>query len=315
MSIFRYKFRALAAVAALAAPIYALSSRQPSPVSIATLAQSSAASMGTELRHLSEVLLATPARLAGSDVARLNLICTEGLPGADGLDLDKCLPELARWAERISDPTSPEQSDDFFADSRDLFLHGLLGPSRRGTCSSMPVLYVALGRRLGYPLKLVTTKAHLFARWDSPSERFNVEATGKGMNRYDDEHFKGWPFPITDEEMRLHGYLKSLSPTEEAALFLSLRGNCLRHAGRLQEALTAYSCAARLAPGALAYHYLHADAQQACWTASPKAFTPKGYALPPGLTPAGTSFGNRVGINPDPNPLMNLRQSRNTSTQ
>src|ERR1051326_5886713 len=171
MSIFRYKFRALAAVAALAATIYALSSRKPSPVSIATLAQSSAASMGTELRHLSEVLLATPARLAGSDVARLNLICTEGLPGADCLDLDKCLTELDRWAqrvksetdrhlyrfhqdpsefdnsegyfrmlimavvvyedfdvrynpERISDPTSPEQSDDFFADSRDLFLHG-----------------------------------------------------------------------------------------------------------------------------------------------------------------------------------------------
>ena len=30
----------------------------------------------------------------------------------------------------------------------------------RGTCSSLPVLQVAVGRRLGYPLKLVTTKGH-----------------------------------------------------------------------------------------------------------------------------------------------------------
>ena len=52
--------------------------------------------------------------------------------------------------------------DGFFADARDVFLHGLTGPERRGTCSSLPVLHVAVGRRLGYPLKLVTTKGHQF---------------------------------------------------------------------------------------------------------------------------------------------------------
>ena len=41
-----------------------------------------------------------------------------------------------------------------FSDSRDLFIHGILdGPG--GTCSSMPVIYTAVGRRLGYPMKLV----------------------------------------------------------------------------------------------------------------------------------------------------------------
>jgi len=41
-----------------------------------------------------------------------------------------------------------------FSDSRDLFLHGILaGPG--GTCASMPVLYVAVGRLIGYPLVLV----------------------------------------------------------------------------------------------------------------------------------------------------------------
>src|ERR1051325_8464327 len=52
--------------------------------------------------------------------------------------------------ERITIPTATSLNDRFFSDSRDIFLHGLLGERRMGTCSSMPVLYVALGRRLGY---------------------------------------------------------------------------------------------------------------------------------------------------------------------
>jgi len=39
----------------------------------------------------------------------------------------------------------------FFSDSRDLFIHGFLERGT-GTCASIPVLLVALGRRCGYPL-------------------------------------------------------------------------------------------------------------------------------------------------------------------
>jgi hypothetical protein len=102
-----------------------------------------------------------------------------------------------------------DPNDHFFADSRDVFLHGLVGDRHMGTCSSMPVLYIAIGRRLGYPLKLVTTKAHLFIRWESDTDYFDVEATGKGMNRYDDGHFKQWPYPVSDAEIRTEGFLKS----------------------------------------------------------------------------------------------------------
>lgn len=34
-----------------------------------------------------------------------------------------------------------------------------------------------------YPLKLVTTKGHLFVRWEGTGERSNVEATSHGLNR------------------------------------------------------------------------------------------------------------------------------------
>ena len=73
--------------------------------------------------------------------------------------------------------------DGFFQNSRDIFLHGLLSGERTGTCSSMPVLYAALGRRLGYPLKLVTTKGHLFVRWDSATEREGVLNIDAGRMR------------------------------------------------------------------------------------------------------------------------------------
>lgn len=181
---------------------------------------------------------------------------------------------------RISRPENLNLNDHFFADSQDIFVHGLLGSRRMGTCSSMPVLYAALGRRLGYPLKLVTTKAHLFLRWEDAKERFNLEATGQGMNRYDDEHFKRWPFPVSEEEIRTEGYLKSLTAAEELAVFLSLRANCLKEAGQPNEAAICYAQAARLAPHSRAYALLLAEVQQPRVPA-PLPSTPVGEDLNP----------------------------------
>lgn len=188
--------------------------------------------------------------------------------------------------ERVSNPGTINPNDRFFADSRDIFLHGLLGSRRMGTCSSLPVLYVAVGRRLGYPLKLVTTKAHLFLRWEDSKERFNLEATGRGMNRYDDEHFKRRPFVVTEEEIKAEGYLKSLNAAEELAVFLSLRGNCLKEAGRMEEAATCYAQAARLAPASRSYALLVADLRQ---------------------SQAGYGAIQLPGAGPEPNPLRKLK--------
>jgi hypothetical protein len=182
--------------------------------------------------------------------------------------------------ERISAPGAVDPNDHFFADSRDIFLHGLLAPSlnpqlstlnrlatedgstlnrRTGTCSSLPVLQVAAGRRLGYPLKLVTTKGHLFVRWEDARERFNLEAAGQGVNRFSDDYYRHWPLEITPAEAAAEGYLKSLTPPEELAVFLSIRGMCLREAGRLAEAVQAFAAAARLAPACRGYRAMLAS--------------------------------------------------------
>lgn len=162
----------------------------------------------------------------------------------------------------IAPPSEIRGDDHFFADSRDILIHGMIGPQRMGTCSSMPVLYIALARRLGYPLKLVTTKQHLFMRWDSPTERFNMDATGKGLEKYDDDYYKKWPFPIAEQEIKEQDYLKSLSPREELSVFLSIRGACLTEAGRLAEATATFDAAYRRAPNWTGNQVMLAEAQR-----------------------------------------------------
>ncbi len=141
-----------------------------------------------------------------------------------------------------------EPNETFYAEAADVFLHGLLGPRRMGTCASLPVLYAAVGRRLGYPLKLVTAKNHLFVRWDGLGERLNIEATTAGMTTFDDEYYRGWPFPMSPEEEVEERYLKSLDSREELAVFLSQRTHCLLAMGKRSQAVANQRRVCELAP-------------------------------------------------------------------
>ena len=178
---------------------------------------------------------------------------------------------------KIGTPRRPDSDDGFFADARYVFLQGLLTRpaslplSQPSTLNSQPpprhlqfparCLQVAVGRRLGYPLKLVTTKGHLFVRWEDAQERFNIEAAGQGVNRFTDDYYRHWPLEVAPAEEAAEGYLKSLTPPEELAVFLSIRGMCLREAGRLPEAAEAFAAAARLAPACRGYHVMLASLQ------------------------------------------------------
>ncbi len=138
------------------------------------------------------------------------------------------------------------QGGDFFKNGADVFLQGLLSDRRMGTCSSMPVLYVAIGRRLGYPVHLVATKGHLFCRWEDGKERMNFEGTGEGISIHPDSYYQNWPLPLTKHEVKNSTFLKNLNPQQELAVFLSNRADCLIASGRHAEALIAVSQAFRL---------------------------------------------------------------------
>jgi hypothetical protein len=146
--------------------------------------------------------------------------------------------------------TQSASDDEFFSKPAVVFLQGLLGTEATGTCASLPVLYVAIGRRLGYPMHLVTAKRHLFARWDDgKGVRVNLECSNSGgFTSYPDDYYRTWPVPMSPEEEVVGGYLKNLTPKECLAVFLTTRTACLTARKDRPGAILAASQAVSLAP-------------------------------------------------------------------
>lgn len=264
---------------ALAAPVGIVS------FAIATKDQQAGTSDRLDLDHLVSLC---DEDLAKYDIAAVNLACAVGLPGSEGIDFQGFSETLDRWADHVrreterhlyqfqQNPAEFENSDAYFRmlllvtvmmqdfnvhydkgrirepdfkNSEDLFVHGILR-GKGGTCVSMPVVYAAVGRRLGYPLKLVSSKGHLFVRWDDPNgERLNIEGTNEtGMATHPDEYYHAWPHPLTPDEISGGFFLKSQSPKQELAGFLSSRGHCCEDNGNLRMAVQAYSWATQVCP-------------------------------------------------------------------
>ena len=225
-------------------------------------------------KNLAELCAMKTNDLAQCDIAWMNLLCAEGLPGSENLDAVASMQLLDSWTDLVRRTTeknfyrfreNPAEFDnseviyrmmilsmvlkrdlgvkynpqfrdlplawgagdyEFFSDSKNCFLHGVLSPEKVGTCGTLPVLECAIGRRLGYPLKLVRAKRHCFLRWESPDGKIrqNIESAGDGFGYHPDEYYRTWPETITDEEVKRGDYLKSLSPPEELAMFLGQRG-------------------------------------------------------------------------------------------
>ena len=234
-------------------------------------------------------------QLAKLDIALVNLLCAEGLPGSESLNIEKCLITLDEWANMAKKdfnlrayqfPLKKEKYDNllakfkvvnlglmlkndlkcgynmdlvksgamadikssrFFKNSKDIFIHGFVDRST-GSCSSLPVLMVAVGRRCGYPLFLATSKGHLFCRWDDGIECFNIEMSCPGVDCPPDSHYKKWPYPCTEQEIKDEKYLKNLTPREEFGAFCSIRAGCLIEHKRYKETLNAYLLALNAFP-------------------------------------------------------------------
>ena len=236
-----------------------------------------------EIPSLGDFALMSAQELERQDLALINLRCAEGLPGSEELDVRDCFRTLSRWASAVrretdrhlykfaQHPAEYENSEGYFrmmmlitvlqqdfgvhyneerirevdfTNSRDLFIHGMIGDGNGGTCVSMPVLYTAIARRLGYPVQLVTANGHVFCRWEDKNERFNIEATSHGMSSFDDDYYMSWPKPLSKEAVERGWFLKSLTNAESLACFLAARGHCQADNSRLEQARVSYALAA-----------------------------------------------------------------------
>jgi hypothetical protein len=130
------------------------------------------------------------------------------------------------------------------SDTEDMFIHGALSERRMGICGTLPVVAVAVGRRLGYPLYLVKLPFHLFFRWHDNQERFNIECTPKaGSCVYPDEYYRKWPHYRGEEEgwdkplSNGSFWLDALPARLEMARFIANRVLELRRCKRFREVL------------------------------------------------------------------------------
>ena len=247
--------------------------------------------------NLTQLLALPPDQLEKCDIARMNLLCAEGLRGSENLDLQQCLTTLDQWARHVEDETTrnyhrfldhpedyknsksyyrmamlamvlqedfnthydPERAmpqirgkreanDVFFSDSKDVFIHGLLGGVRHGTCSSLPVLYAAVAQRLGYPVNLASAEEHLYLRYEEGTNHLNVDAAGDGFITHSDDEYKTWPHPITDEEIKTYGFLQPMSHKQMLGAFLAIRAASLTSAKRFDEAAQTWEAVSRYLP-------------------------------------------------------------------
>lgn len=253
------------------------------------------AELSPPLKRLNEVANMTPEQLEKCDIAEMNLLCAQELPGSENLDVSKTLAIIDSWAQHVKSETErnfhrfreapaafgnseayyrmlclvtvlqqdfhirynpklidvvgqPWKPDTvFLASSKNVFIHGLI-EDRLGTCATMPVLYVAIGRRLGYPVSIASAKMHLYVIWDGNGERLNFEGSGLGMGVYPDEHYKQWPFPLTEEEPKSGEYLCPMNGAEALAAFLMSRGGILMLKNQRYVSLDCYRRAHDLAP-------------------------------------------------------------------
>jgi hypothetical protein len=136
-------------------------------------------------------------------------------------------------------------------DVEDTFIHGVI-QGNGGTCASMPVVYAAVGRRLGYPIKLVSVQSgnndgHGFCRWEGEGERFNIEGTA-GLNTPPDDYYRRGRFEMTAEQERLGCYLLSKTPRMELSRFVAERAYHWEDAGNLRRCVEGLAWAVSLHP-------------------------------------------------------------------
>lgn len=85
--------------------------------------------------------------------------------------------------------------------------------TKKGTCFSLPLLYLAIAQRLGWPVRAVHAPRHMFVRYVDPNlKQQNIETTGYGGFSSDQDYIRD--FKISPTALKEGVYLKTLTNRE-----------------------------------------------------------------------------------------------------
>ena len=133
------------------------------------------------------------------------------------------------------------------------FLNGILD-TKQGLCYTMPLLYIAVAQRLGYPVYAVAAPDHLFVRYVDPQLREqNIETTSGGKYFPDEIYVED--FFIGQKGRKSGSYLRTLSYREFLGTMVS--ANAVLHSWQGkngQKSLKYLEMAVRLHPRHANHH-------------------------------------------------------------
>ena len=106
------------------------------------------------------------------------------------------------------------------------FINGYLA-TKKGSCITLPMMYVVLAERLGFPIYASRLPYHFFVRYISETEisnfQENIEATNGGSYVPDKEYRK--TFLVPEKPVKNGVYLRTLSKKEYIASLLLISSN------------------------------------------------------------------------------------------
>jgi hypothetical protein len=199
-----------------------------------------------ELPELAKIDIGEYSRIVDGWAVRIGkgLAATER--AESGTELYKHDPDLWRAGGMAISLAGPSVGISYTRDVNlsnhaDLFVPGLID-TRRGTCSNLPVVFMAVGYRLGWPIKAVVASDHMWCRWDDGKKRFNLEATsntsdgqqGTFSSPPDDAYRADFKIPPMAEAVRSD--LVTLTARQTLGVYLQQRAGYWRAKGKLSNA-------------------------------------------------------------------------------
>jgi hypothetical protein len=109
--------------------------------------------------------------------------------------------------------------DDLIVDKKENRCLNTYLSSRKGSCVTMPMLYLVLTDRLNWPVQAVRVPEHFFCRYISDDLKWNNIETTSGGNFVPDEYYIE-DFNIPEQGIQSGAYLRTLSKKEYIASLL-----------------------------------------------------------------------------------------------
>lgn len=137
-------------------------------------------------------------------------------------------------------------NDPYVKNIKNRYINGILD-TKKGSCVSMPLLYLAVAQRLGYPIYAVNVPQHIFLRYVDPSLKMkNIEATGGGGYSSDEEYIES--LQISFIALTKGAYLRTLTHREFLGILIAQNGIYWANNGDIDRAIEYLEIAVRLNP-------------------------------------------------------------------